>query len=284
MWAAFAAAFYVYFRSVADLGVATWLTSIATGLVVSMAVLLLHSVFTAGRERTMLIEAATGETPQDGKRVAVSGEIRSRTPVRGPISGEPVVAYEYTISRDEKLGRNSSEVTWYDGKALAASTIATRHGAIRLLSVPRLDIEAASVEPETALRNAMQHVRTATFARRDTPNERTSLLEQEWTDDDGVYQIDRRHFGAEVDLADRFRFQEQHLEQGAMVCAFGVYSKARGGLVPDEQWGGHTTVMRGSALDVAAQLRSRMVRYSVGAVVLLAVAATGAALYVQNAR
>jgi hypothetical protein len=57
------------------------------------------------------------------------------------------------------------------------------------------------------------------------------------------------------------------LAPGEPVCAFGLYSRERGGLIPHPDWSKHARITRGGAATVAAALRSRMVRYLVGVVV-----------------
>jgi hypothetical protein len=268
LWAAGTAAVQIYLRSVAPVRGEVWPVSIALGLLAAMGVWLVVAAATAAAERRMLVRAAAGTTPADGSWVAVSGEIDTRTPVQAPLSGDRVVAYEYKIVRDERIGRSSSPVTYYEGKALAASTIATPHGAIRLLAVPSFDMAMETLIPKDALANAVHYLRTTTFEKRDTARQRTSALEREWADDDGVFRIDKTFFAADVDLEDRFRFEERRIRPRDPVCAFGVYSTARAGLVPDTKWGRPTRIVRGTAADAARMLNGRIVKYLIGALIL----------------
>jgi hypothetical protein len=272
LWAAIAAGFHFYARTLGAAGPAAIAVPVAVGLLSTMALLVADSALQAARESRMLKRA-----PRDGAWSAVSGELRTASPLRGPISGEPVAAYEYSIGRYQRVGRSTSLMTYFEGKALAACSI----GTVRLLSVPAMEVEPAHVEPDRALANAGEYVRRTTFEKRDTAQQRTSALEREWTDDDGVFRIDRRYSETEVDLADGFLLTERHLEPRDAVCAFGVYSSERNALVLDERWGRRARLMRGSAADVVRQLRGRVTRYVILAAVLGAGAAVGAIAYLR---
>jgi hypothetical protein len=280
LWAGLAAAFYVYARSVGRVGADTIPVSITIGLLAAMAVLLMHTAAGAVNERRLLVRAAEGITPGDGEWAAVSGEIRSSAPLRAPLSGETVVAYEYSIGRDQRIGKSTSFMTYFDGKALASSTIVTRTAVVRLLVVPALDVEPANIEQARALSNARDHVREAVFESRDTGRQRAGALEREWADDDGVYHIDKKHSKGDVDLSDGFRLEERHIKLGETVCAFGVYSAERRGLVPDTTWARPARLMRGAVADGTRSLRGRVIRYVIGSLILGAVAVGGAIAYV----
>jgi hypothetical protein len=247
--------------------------SLGAGLCVVAAIGYALGIGTAYRERKLLLDAMAGTPPPDGQWAAVSGTIHSMAPLTAPISGKDAVAYEYKIYRSERSGRNTSTVTYFDGKALAPSTIASRHGSVRLLAVPSLeDIPVEDVTWTESLEHAKEYVAQTQFELIEPGKERRGKLEDEWTDDDGQYRIDRRHPTQDVDLSDDFRFEEKRIGQGEQVCAFGLYSRQRGGLIPHPNWAKHTRVMRGDAMSVAAQLRSRMIKYVAGILVFSAIA------------
>jgi hypothetical protein len=278
VWAAIAAGFYLYARTLGATGGAHVAVSIAIGLIATMALLVADSAFRTAQESRLLRRAASGAPPRDGTWSAASGELRTAAPLRAPLSGEAVAMYEYSISRDQRVGRTTSLLTYFDGKALAASSI----GTVRLLSVPKMEVEPVHVDTSRALSNARDYVRRASFEQRDTARQRTAALEREWTDDDGVYRIDRRYSAPDVELDEGFRFEERHLKPRDVVCAFGVYSSARNGLVPDERWGRPARIMSGAAGDVARQLRGRVIRYVLLAIVLAALAAGGSMLFLRE--
>jgi hypothetical protein len=55
-----------------------------------------------------------------------------------------------------------------------------------------------------------------------------------------------------------------------MVCAFGLYSASRGGLVPHPNWSRTARLMRGDATTVSDQLGNRIIKYAIGAVIFAA--------------
>jgi hypothetical protein len=265
-WGVAAYGFYYYFSSLRDFGPPMYWASAGAGLFVVAAIGYGVGIGTTYRERKMLLDAMAGVPPVDGEWVGVSGTIHAAAPLTAPISGERVVAYEYKIHRDERMGKNNSQIVYYDGKAIAPSTIATRQGSVRLLCMPAFtDIEAESIAWPEAVRRATEYVAGTTFAMFETARKRR--LEEEWTDDDGQYRQDTQHYAREVDLADDFRFEEKHVKQGEQVCAFGLYSRQRGGIVPHPNWAKHTRLMRGDSSRVAGQLRARMIKYFIGVVV-----------------
>lgn len=267
-WGAAAGAFYYYFVNLHDFGPPMYWASAFAGLFVVAIVGYARGIGLAYRERKMLLEAVAGTPPADGQWVALSGTIHSMRPLTAPISGASAVSYEYKIYRHEQVGRSSSEIIYYQGKALAPSTIATRQGSVRLLSVPMFnDIEAETVPWQQAMERAKEYVANTTFELMDTSKKRRTRLEDEWTDDDGEFRVDKQKATGDVDLADDFRFEEKHVRQGEQVCAFGLYSRQRGGLIPHENWSNQTRLMRGDPSKVADQLRRRMVNYTIAIVI-----------------
>lgn len=279
-WGIASAAFFYSFQSLGHHD-AIWWASIGAGLFVMIAIGYAWAIKDLLIERRMLLDAATGAQPADGRWVAVSGRIHSMHSLRGPLTGEDVVAYQYKISRMERSGKSSSDVTYYEGKALVPSTISTRSGSIRLLSVPTFDVPAATFSRYVdTLERAREYVATTPFV---APKEARSTVEHESTDDDGNYRLDKRWFpDREVDL-DGFTFEEKHVQQNETVCAFGLYSQQRGGIIPHPNWAKQTRIMRGDAEGVARQLRSRIIRYTIGIAVFSALAYGIVRLYAANA-
>lgn len=271
-WVAASAAFYFYLHSLGDLGPPLYWASVGAGLCVTLAVGYAIGIKDLALERSMLLAAAGGTPPEDGRWVAVSGRIHSMHSLRGPLSGEDVVAYEYKISRVEGSSKNRSEVTYYEGKALVPSTIATRHGSVRLLSVPTFDVPPAPFTRYLdAVENARQYVATTQFQTRNTPKDRRIGMDEESTDDDGNFRMDNHPTEREVDIG-TCKLEEKHIRQDDTVCAFGLYVKQRGGLIPYPNWAKQTRIMRGDAHDVANQLRTRIIKYTIGIIFFSAAA------------
>ncbi|HVG22948.1 MAG TPA: hypothetical protein VND45_02240 [Thermoanaerobaculia bacterium] len=261
-WGAAAFAFHHYFIRIRDFGPPMYWAAAVAGLAVVLTFGYAWGIVAAYRERKMLVEAVAGTTLPDGKWIAISGPIHSMAPLTAPLSGRDSVAYEYKISRSERVGRSSSDVPYFEGKALTPSTIATRQGTVRLLAVPSFqDVEPENVPPSQALANAREYVMLTEFRMR---SEDKNAVDEESMDDDGQYRRDRRHSASDVALTEEFRYEEKRIGQGEQVCAFGLYSRQRGGFVPHPNWAHQMRLMRGDAAAVAAKLRTRMIRYFAG--------------------
>ena len=282
-WGILSYAFFVYFRSLGELDAIYW-AAIGAGLCVMIAIGYAWAIKDLAIERNMLLEAAIGTPPPDGGWVAVSGRIHSIESLRGPLTGEDVVAYQYRISRTERMGKSSSDVTYYEGKALVPSTISTPHGSIRLLAVPAFDVPAATLgRYQEAVERAREYVATTPFETSNTPKDQRQGVEQESTDDDGNFRKDKRWFAdRDVDL-DGFTFEEKNIRQNDTVCAFGLYSQQRGGIIPHPNWAKQTRIMRGDAHDVAKQIRTRIFKYVIGIVCFSAAAYAIVRIYAANA-
>lgn len=270
-WAAAATGFYFFLVRFGILDPAIYWASVGAGLCVTICVSYIIGIWSSWRERAILLDTMAGTPPTDGQWIAVSGHIRANSPLRTPLSGTPAVAYEYKISRTERSGKNSSDVPYYDGKGLSPSTIATRQGSVRLLAVPLFDIPAEVIDHRVAVANALQYISTTPFQTSATPEDLKVGMEHEATDDDGNFRVDKKHSDNDVEL-EECNYHEKVVKQGEMVCAFGLYSQQRGGLIPHPNWAKHTRIMRGDATDVARQLRNRMIKYVIGIVVFGAIA------------
>jgi hypothetical protein len=257
--------------------------SVGTGLFVMIAVAYTFGIGTAYHERSTLLAAAIGEPPADGKWVAVTGPIHSMHSLQGPISGESVVAYEYSIWRTEGSGKSSSRVNYWDGKALVPSSISTRHGSVRLLAVPSFtDIPLAEFRRhQDAVENARQYIASTQFFTRKSPKEERVGINEESTDDDGNFRMDRRGSESDVDV-ESCTLEERHIRQNETVCAFGLYSQQRGGIIPHPNWAKQTRLMRGDAQTVADRLRSRMIKYFIGILCFAAAAYGVVRLYTHS--
>ncbi|HYC59607.1 MAG TPA: hypothetical protein VEK79_08570 [Thermoanaerobaculia bacterium] len=284
-WAAASAAFYVYLQRFTRLEPQIWWASGGAGLCAVLVWSYVYGIVTTAKERSMLREAAVGGQPQDGKWVAVSGTIRSLNPLRTPMTNVPAVAYEYEVYRiTSSGGKNSSSTkhTYYQGKALAASTIATRQGVVRVLAVPSLaEIRGEETNTSQAIANVTEYIQNTVFQTSETPKDKRIGMAEEHADDDGTFRVDKKMIDEPPEIEQCF-LDEKHIKQGEAVCAFGLYSAQRGGLVPHPNWAKQARIMRGDATAVAAQLRNRMIKYAVG-VVIAGGAAYGIVILYSNA-
>jgi hypothetical protein len=265
IWAAAAAALFVYLREFGVLEPQLYWACGVGGLLFTMAAGYAFNAETARRERAVLLDAVTGVPLEDGKWVAVSGAIRSLHPLHAPFSNTPCVAYAYKVYERKRTSKGSTIATTLEGKAITPSTIATRHGGVRLLAVPQFDLPADSVPREVAVERAKAYVQATQFAKKGD-------VKAESTDDDGSFRIDTSFDASNVNY-DECTFEEHVVKQGEVVCAFGLYSQQRGGLIPHPNWSHQARIMRGDAESVAAKLRARIVRNVVGVVI------TGALTY-----
>ena len=260
-WIAAGVAFYVHLKSAGVPPRPAIPGAIGASFCVVIAVNYVIAVFEVVRERALLAGAASGAPPADGKWAAVHGPIRSGQLLRAPISGFECVAYEYRISREERAPRGGTrEVTCFEGNALAASSITTPHGTIRLLAVPRLDLPMTRIHVDDALENAIAFIQATSFETAATPKEERTTAEQESTDDDGVFRKDKSH--GVIDLH-KCLFDERFIQQGEPVCAFGRYSQARRAIVPHPNYAERARLMRGDVLGTVEQLRRQMKSHAV---------------------
>lgn len=282
--AAAAVAFYVYLRQFGEFRSQIYWASGIAGFVVALALGYAYNIVTLSKERKMLLDAMVGTPLVDGKWVAVSGVIRALSPLQTPITNTSAVAYEYDMYRMERVGKSATKVSYWDGKALTPSTISTRQGAVKLLAVPTLDLPAIEEASEEAFANAERYVNHTTFQTRSMPKEQRIGVAEESTDDDGAFRVDRRE-EPKLPLTVRDCYlQEKLVKQGETVCAFGLYSAARGGIIPHPNWAQPMRLMRGDAATGASQLRSRIIKYAIAIVCCLGVAYGAAKVYERYAK
>jgi len=251
------------------------------GFLTTLSISFLWSARGVLRDRGLIRDAIAGQPPVDGKWAGLSGVIRSSSPIAAPISGKSAVAFKYTISQSVGSGKSAHVVSHYEGMALAAPKISTSAGTYWLLAVPTFDMETSDVEKSDALRNAAAYIAATRFETTATPKEERQTLEKEWTDDDGVFRRDRKGTD-EADLT-LCRFDEQMIAQGEQVCILGLYSAARGGIIPDPNWANQTRVIKGDGESGVEQLGARARRYVIGALISGAIPAAIVWAYISRA-
>ncbi len=72
------------------------------------------------------------------------------------------------------------------------------------------------------------------------------------------------------------------IAQGEQVCVLGLYSAARGGIIPDPNWANQTRVIQGDGESGVEQLGSRARRYVIGALIAGAIPAGIVWAYLSN--
>lgn len=285
-WIIAAGGYYLYLRRFGESIPQFWWACAIAGICTVSSIAYAVGIYHFAKERSMLTGAVVGARPDDGAWVAVSGTIRSLDPLRTPMTGVPAVAYSYQISRMEtSRQRNTSttKVTYYEGKALAPSTITTNQGTFHLFAVPTLDVPPEDTGNAAAIANAVHYVNTTAFQTSNTPKDERIGMEEEATDDDGRFRTDQHKSDSKPDVAHCI-LEERHIKQGETVCAFGLYSAPRSALIPHPNWSRQARLMRGDATKVAADLRTRMIKYALGVIIFAALTFGVVKLYQRHAR
>lgn len=217
-----------------------------------------------------------GVPPRDGKRVAVIGPIHnSGATLRAPFSKTPCVAYLGTITNF--AGEHPKKD--YESFALAPSYIQTEQGQVKILAFPELDVPEEPVSGGEAKDAAAAYLASTTFL--ETVKAGFKGLRSEMkalaADDDGSIRYDYRTDPVADDL-DTCRLAEKIVRAGDTVCATGIYSEERRGLVPDPDAIMHAITLRTGEPD---SFRRRALRKALGSAfgfVLIGSLLTGAAL------
>jgi hypothetical protein len=231
---------------------------------------LLFGIAQPVRERFWLRNCLAGRRPPDGKRTGIVGTIDAAGAlIVSPLTGTDCVAWKYEISLTRGSGKNRRKSVFFEGIGLVPSVISTPSGSYRLFAVPAFDFGAEGVEMGTALRHWQEHIETARFEEKAAARR---TLEKQWTDDDGAYRSEKRHVADDAPI-EECDFREDLIRRGDAVYAVGLFSEARGGLVPHANWARETRIMKGDAPSVLKQLDARIVRYFIGGVLFSAAAA-----------
>jgi len=184
-----------------------------------------------GVEARQLRQAIDGERPKDGERVAVAGVVSgSMESLESPITRKRCLAYEYKAMAPE----NQSLGVW-EGFALAPMTIEGRGGGVRILAAPELDFAGEAVGSHEHVEHFREYVDRTTFYEHTNIDFKRDLghLREINTDDDGrirddLHSLDRNDI-------ENLTLSEKTVAAGEKVVAYGLFSSARGGLVPDEK-------------------------------------------------
>lgn len=226
--------------------------STLAGLMSYVALTLLHAAWQSWRERAAITSGRAGTPPADGKRAVLVGTLEALGPLlRAPLDGSACVAYDYRITEDRGSGRRRMILTHFRGTGLAPCVIVTRSGRHRLLTVPDLQTSPPAGPSSGHIAAFGRYARETNFTGADTA---ANELVARWTDDDGAYRSDVSYVPlASIDLT-RCMLAQQQVRAGAMVCAMGWYSKARGGLVPSPTWAGNPRLIEGDLNELVQTL------------------------------
>ena len=183
-------------------------------------------------ERSMIGRALSGDAPRDGEKVAAIGRISPNgSALVSPLTGRACVAYKYEVRSGGK-----NDHSYYDGFALTPSSIQTQAGSIRLLAYPELKVSPLYVRNADAIPKFEEYMRTTEFREPSLTNIRSAWADmmKTFNDDDGSIRTDSRTTNNAVDLSN-VQFIEWIVQPGDQICAIGLYSVQKGGLIPDRQ-------------------------------------------------
>ena len=231
------------------------------------------------REAKMIRKATSGERPADGERIAAVGTIMAAggEELESPFSKTRCVAYEYKIL--DHRGKGVS--TRYSGFALAPAMIQSSRGSIRILAFADLDFPSEQVVDEQAHRNAEAYL-SSLPAESTRPGGIGAAIEEFKklaADDDGNIRSDIGDAPSSFDIH-QMTLSEKVLKPGDRVCAIGLYSAQRGGLVPEPGSFAHPVkITKGDADAMLRKItRSYFTNFTCG-MILLAIAAVAAGAF-----
>jgi hypothetical protein len=219
--------------------VAALLWSIVLGTAMSIAIGTLRLGAIARRDRRLVERADSARAPRDGEVVAVCGTVQAEVePLRGPVSGQPSVAYLYSayhlvLSRIQRR-RNYKRVVDYAGFGIVPALVRGPNFTARLGGFPHLHDFGGELQSEEEKSRAAEYLR---FAKFDAipPGEMiewVSLMEKNW---DGRGRERRRDFRREAGFdPSNCTLTEDRVPPGARVCAIGVWSARRSALIGTE--------------------------------------------------
>jgi hypothetical protein len=179
-----------------------------------------------------LVRQALREVPRvDGQRAAVIGTIEfDGPPLQAPISGRECAAYWYDVFRPVP-GRSSSRHRFFFGWRIVPLVVRTPNADVRLLaSFDNPPYEARTEDMDYA--NAAEYLAATSFSPAPELGAHTWLDVEELRAQVPPVRVDYKKNPPAPDIA-TLTLHESRLERGAPVCAFGIYSAARGALVPD---------------------------------------------------
>ena len=195
---------------------------------------------------------------EDGKLIRVVGRIRATGPaLSAPFSQRVCLLYQYEVSRPS-TGDRSDNLKAFTGFALTPSVIDGSNRSIKLLGFPELEgFDTETQEGEAEFENARAYIAATTFE----DMQGLSALRNVWgavkeriADDDGNVRKDWQMVEKSYDISDS-TLTEEIIVSGDQVCAIGVYSAAKGGIVSDLSKALNKLV-KGDAQQSAALLRS----------------------------
>ncbi|MEO6259362.1 MAG: hypothetical protein ABIP63_03395 [Thermoanaerobaculia bacterium] len=212
--------------------------------------------------------------PEDGKLITVVGRIRATGPtLRAPFSQRACLLYQYEVSRSAAGSRGDNPKA-FAGFALTPSVIDASNRSIKLLGFPELEgFDSETLEEAAApraldsfgqevlvlaqsLQNARAYIAATSFEDMQgfaAVGKAWGAIKERIADDDGTVRKDWQMVDKSYDISES-TLSEEIIVSGEQVCATGVYSAAKGGIVSDLSKGLNKLV-KGDAQQSAALIR-----------------------------
>ncbi len=193
LYVALAAGYYLWFSQAFE-PPETYFAAAVAGLVTLLSLGSLTNARRAARDWSLLARARDAAPLDDGRTVAVEGEIHPvGEPLAAPFSGEPCVLCEYEFAKARPLADSSddeekSKGRDFTGFLMTPSVIRSRRGDVRLLGFPELvGVAEAHCGGYTAAARAFHFLSTREFD--DASGAKAvkvfSVFGEIWADDDG---------------------------------------------------------------------------------------------------
>ena len=212
--------------------------------------------------RDAAIVARAEGAPADGERVAIAGTLEAiGEPLHAPLSGEPCLVYDYSISHIPKHSRltatpgdatkQPSPVIDHSGMAVTPLVIRSNLREVRILTYPGLEGFPDSELDDGTIERARRYIAATKFedvAILDMPGEVMKVTGNRT----GDMRVDWK-LSPHEDLEDAL-FNERRVPLGTKACVVGLYSKADNAIVPQANTGG-VRLIRGTRDEALASLR-----------------------------
>jgi hypothetical protein len=203
--------------------------SVLIMLIITSPFALLRSV----RSLRRLKAGRSGQTPRDGSVIAVDGPIiADHRVVTTPAGLTNCIAYEYNVGPELSRGLGDG---YYYGYAFTPSSIKASFGKVKILAVPDLDLYGigTTYKDSKALYNFKSYLRNTRFDKSIIGNlpfskERNMSMTDRKSPVRADIKIKLKHPDPDLDGC---KVKEKCLDEGEIVCAFGLYSASQQGLV-----------------------------------------------------
>jgi len=206
--------------------------------------------------------------PQDGKLFAAVGPIHPiSSTIKSPFTQSDVVAYEYDVNHDIETSDETRTSHDYSGFALVPSTIRAPWGGVKLLGFPQLDnFEENFCSEPPQLENARKYFQETKMEKLKLRNA-LKVVQEMLNEDDG--QIRKDYQMSERNDFENLMLKERLVKPGTQVVAIGMFSAAKGGLIPDTAKSGQVVqLFPGDANSAAKKIRGSLISTIIISIVL----------------